>query len=49
MLGSFYKNLDDLSWEGAFTQAYGKTSSQFIAEFDKFMELPIADQLQILP
>jgi hypothetical protein len=44
LLGWFYKNLNDLDWEGAFTQTYGKTSAQFIAEFDTFMELPIAAQ-----
>ena len=49
LLGSFYKNLNDLGWEGAFIQTYGKTSAEFIEEFDAFLELPIADQSQILP
>ena len=49
LLGSFYKNLTDLDWEGAFTQTYGKTSAQFIAEFYEFLQLPIEDQLEILP
>ena len=47
--GSFYKNLTDLDWEGAFTQTYGKTSAQSIAEFDEFLQLPIEEQLEILP
>ena len=49
LLESFYKTLNDLGWVGVFTQTYGKTSEQFIAEFDTFMELPTADQLRILP
>ena len=47
--GSFYKNLTDLDWEGASPQTYGKTSAQFIAEFDEFLQLPIEEQLEILP
>jgi len=49
LLGSFYKNLNDLGWEAAFIGSYGKTSEAFIVEFDNFLKLPIADQLQILP
>ena len=49
LLGSFYKNLNDLGWDGVFIQTYGKTSAEFIEEFDTFLELPIADQLRILP
>ncbi len=49
LLDSFYANLNDLDWEEAFTQTYGMSSAAFIAEFDEFVNLPIAEQLQILP
>ena len=49
LLDSFYANLNDLDWEESFTQTYGMTSAAFVAAFDEFVNLPIAEQLQILP
>ena len=49
LLDSFYRNLNDLGWEGSFVQTYGMTSAAFLTAFEEFLDLPIADQLQILP
>jgi hypothetical protein len=49
LLGSFYKNLNDLGWEGTFFQTYSRPSEEFIAEFDESLQLPIEEQLEILP
>tara|TARA_Y100000588_G_C13562948_1_gene631210 strand:+ start:323 stop:472 length:150 start_codon:yes stop_codon:yes gene_type:complete len=49
LLDSFYANLNDFDWEESFIQTYGKSSAAFIAEFDEFVSLPIAEQLKILP
>ena len=48
LLDSFYANLNDLGWEGSFVNAYGMTSADFLAEFDAFVNLPIAEQVKIL-
>ena len=49
LLDSFYANLNDLGWEESFVQAYGMTSAAFLTAFEEFLDLPIGDQLQILP
>ncbi len=49
LLETFYPNLENWGWEGAFNMAYGMSSADFYREFDKFLEWPLADQLAILP
>ena len=49
LLDSFYANLNDLDWEESFTQTYGMSSAAFISEFEEFLDLPLAEQVQILP
>ena len=49
LLDDFYVNLNDLGWEASFEQAFGRSSETFYAEFDVFLELPIEDQMAILP
>jgi len=52
LLESFYANLNDLGWEESFVQTYDMSSVVFIDEFDEFDEflnLPLIQQLAILP
>ena len=49
LLGTFYPQLNDLGWEGAFRHTYGMSSEEFITEFDEFLKLSISDQLAVLP
>ena len=49
LLESFYANLNDLGWEESFVQTYGTSSVAFINEFDEFLNLPLTQQLAILP
>jgi len=43
LLDSFYADLDALGWEESFVQTYGMSSTEFIDEFDEFLNLPLAD------
>ena len=45
----FYENLESSGWEGAFVKAFGMSSDAFYADFDKFLELTLDEQLAILP
>ena len=49
LLETFYPHLNELGWEGAFVKTYGMSSEEFYAEFDQFLELPINQQVAILP
>ena len=49
LLDTFYPNLEKLGWEGAFERAYGMSSEDFYKEFNKFLNLPLKEQLSILP
>ena len=46
---TFYPNLKELGFEGAFNLAFGYTTEEFYEEFDTFLQLPIAQQLEIIP
>jgi hypothetical protein len=46
---SFYPNLDALGWEGAFEDTFGYSSQEFIEEFQSFLDLPIEEQIEIIP
>lgn len=49
LLDVFYPNLEELGWEETFLKTYGMTSEAFYVEFDAFLELPLSEQLAILP
>ena len=49
LLDVFYSKVEKLGWEGAFEIAYGMSSEDFYKEFDKFLNLPLKEQLSILP
>jgi hypothetical protein len=46
---TFYPNLSSLGFEGAFNLAFGYSSEEFYEEFNAFLELPIEQQLEIIP
>ena len=35
--------------EGAFRDTFGMTSEEFYGEFERFLELPLEEQVRILP
>ena len=49
LLNTFYPNLKELGFEGAFNLAFGYSTEEFYEEFDSFLELPIEQQLEIIP
>ncbi|MDG2386012.1 MAG: hypothetical protein P8M02_01175 [Flavobacteriaceae bacterium] len=49
LLDTFYPNLKELGFEAAFNLAFGYSSKEFYEEFDAFLELPIEQQLEIIP
>ncbi len=49
LLDTFYPKLNAMSWEQAFLETYGLTPGEFEAEFGEFLQLPIEQQLEILP
>ena len=49
LLDTFYPNLKELGFEAAFNLAFGYTSEEFYEEFNAFLELPIEQQLEIIP
>ena len=49
LIETFYPNLKELGFEGAFNLAFGYSTEEFYEEFDSFLELPIEQQLEIIP
>jgi hypothetical protein len=49
LLDTFYPNLKELGFEASFNLAFGFTTQEFYEEFDAFLELPIEQQLEIIP
>jgi len=49
LLNTFYPNLKELGFEASFNLAFGFTTQEFYEEFDAFLELPIEQQLEIIP
>ena len=49
LLDTFYPNLKELGFEGAFNLAFGFTTDEFYEEFEEFLQLPIEQQLEIIP
>ena len=44
-----WPNIDEMGWDGAFEFTFGVTMEQFNQEFLEFLELPIEEQLEIIP
>jgi len=49
LLETFYPNLKKLGFEGAFNLSFGYSTSEFYNEFYEFLQLPIEQQLEIIP
>ena len=49
LLKSFHPTVETLGWEGAFQRAFGQSSGQFLIEFERFIDLPLSEQVGILP
>ena len=49
LLDTFYPLLNELGWEVAFQETFGMSSEQFYIAFGRFLQLPLAEQLAILP
>jgi len=49
LLETFYPNLKELGFEGAFNLSFGYSTSEFYNEFYEFLKLPIEEQLEIIP
>jgi hypothetical protein len=49
LLDTFYPNLKQLGFEDAFNLSFGYSTEEFYEEFDTFLELPIEQQLEIIP
>ena len=49
LLDTFYPSLNEFGWEGAFKKTFGMSSKDFYEEFNLFLEIPLADQLALLP
>jgi len=49
LLDTFYPNLKQLGFEDAFNLSFGYSTEEFYEEFESFLELPIEQQLEIIP
>lgn len=49
LLDTFYPNLKQLGFEDAFNLSFGYSTEEFYEEFESFLELPIEEQLEIIP
>jgi hypothetical protein len=49
LLKRFHPVVDELGWDGAFTKAFGQSSSEFASEFEAFMDLRLNEQVKVLP
>ena len=46
---NFYNDLDSLGFEAAFLKTYGKSSTDYLAEFEIFINQPMDEILKIIP
>tara|TARA_A100001015_G_scaffold18284_1_gene21203 strand:- start:1573 stop:2715 length:1143 start_codon:yes stop_codon:yes gene_type:complete len=49
LLETFYPNLKELGFEGAFNLSFGYSTAEFYNEFYEFLQLSIEQQLEIIP
>ena len=46
---TLWPNVDLFEWDGAFEYTFGLTMEQFNQEFLEFLELPMEQNLEIIP
>lgn len=46
---TLWPNINQMGWDGAFEYTFGLTMEEFNQEFLEFLELPIEEQLEIIP
>jgi len=46
---TLWPNIDEMGWDGAFEFTFGISMEQFNQDFLEFLELPIEEQLEIIP
>ena len=46
---TLWPNIDEMGWDGAFEYTFGITMEQFNQEFLELLDLPIEEQLEIIP
>ena len=46
---TFHPDVERLGWEECFRKTFGQSSAEFTVEFEKFMDLPLSQQIKILP
>ena len=46
---TLWPNVDQMGWDGAFEYTFGISMDEFYEEFWEFLELPIEQQLEIIP
>jgi hypothetical protein len=49
LVKDFYSDLDELGFEGAFQKHYGKSSKEYVDDFNIFLDKGIAEALTIIP
>lgn len=49
LLKSFHPNVEKMGWEKCFRKTFGQSSAEFVVEFERFMDLPLGEQVKILP
>ncbi len=49
LLEVFLPTVENLGWDTAFEGAFGMPAETFYADFETFLELPLSEQLGILP
>ena len=49
LVETFYPNLEQLGFEDSFNLTFGYSTAEFYDEFDTFLQLPIEEQLEIIP
>ena len=49
LLKSFHPHVEKLGWEPCFRKTFGQSSAEFAAEFEQFMDLPLSEQVKVLP
>ena len=48
LISKFHPVVEQLTWEGAFSEVFGMTSSDFYDQFDAFLDLSLNEQVKIL-
>ena len=49
LLEVFLPTVEELGWDVAFESAFGISTDAFYSDFETFLELPLSEQLNIIP